>query len=1809
MLRDVFYYGNKPNVHPREKFATSIEDARQQCTTEHFWIINEFCEYRNFEWDFDFEFLPDEDVWAEEHNNVWPSQHQKDSGTWLCSAQPSEIIIYRADVDPVKRKNIKNDNWVLLDTVDETKFDFSWHPDPTSPPFIYVWGNKWNPVELQPVLEYHTPYATDRKYMNQVVELLPSDCFKEILPIDKSKFDLSWRPDPREPPFVYVWGSNWNEAAVEPAIAYYCPGATDRKYMNTPIELLPNLNNWDIPSNIDPAGFDFSWRPNPTSPPYTYQFGTQHQKTGGPSYVVEDATEVKYVDTQKVKKLPSNEHWKEILPIADFDFSWHPDDTDPPLIYTWGSQWNEAAIEPALEYHVSGATDRKYMPDKVVILPNKTNWDIPSNIDTAGFDFSWRPNPTSPPYVYEFGTQWQKTGGPRYVVEDATEVKYVDTSTAIMLSNKENWKEILPIADFDYSWHPDDTEPPFVYVWGSQWNEAAIEPALEYHVSGATERKYMPDKVVILPIKTNWDIPVDVDITNFDFSWRPNPTSPPYVYEFGTQWQKTGGPKYVVENATEIKYVDLQKVKKLPSNEHWKEFNLIKEFDYSWHPDDTDPPFIYQFGTQHQKTGGPKYTVEGATEIKYVDTSILTATRLPSMDNWKIPNNIDVGEFDFSWHPNTIEEPYIYEFGTQHQKTGGPRYVVEGAIDVKYIDTQKVKMLPNKEHWKEILPVADFDYSWHPDDTEPPFVYVWGSQWNEAAVEPAIAYYVPGATERKYMLLKVKLLPNKTNWDIPVDVDTTDFDFSWRPNPTSPPYIYQFGTQWQKTGGPKYVVENDTEIKYVDTQIVKKLPNKQNWKELLPIAEFDFSWHPDDTDPPFIYEFGTQHQKTGGPKYIVKGATEAKYVDDIKATVLAAKYLSNWIIPTNIDASNFDFSWHPDTTEEPYIYQFGTQWQKTGGPKYVVENATEIKYVDTSKAIMLPNKEHWKEILPVADFDYSWHPDATAPLYVYVWGSKWNEAAVEPVIAYYVPGATERKYMSSEIKLLPNKTNWDIPTDIDETKFDFSWRPNPTSPPYIYQFGTQHQKTGGPRYVVENATEIKYVEDLKAVRLPNTANWKISQGTDVSNFDFSWHPDDTSPPFIYRFGTLLDRDDGPRYVVPGNTGESVYMERILLPESVEIAQSYSKYIVTSTLEDLIKEHPDEIFWALNPNIDYTNFNFDWKPSIEQSQYIQVFGSSENTKTQTFLVNSVMWLRGNTELNWVEEQVKNKIDMFFVDRSNNESPARFERLKIRFPNITKTRYLNSWVDTINRCINRATSNLCWILNSELDYDDFDFNYYPNPWQMQMVHVFGTQWSHWGTTFIINRESFAQDTKYIKIIEHLSNINFVKDKKAKATNILYDVVYIDYGNKDLSEEKNKGNLIIPYEQNYLTTFKNLLTKLPNKKEHYVWLVSTICDYSNFDFTYICDPFAREQLHVFPSNKQKFGDTFLVNVNKLRELIADMTTLEDYNKINYNQRQRVNRLSAPIIITEDDSHVSSIDTEFNFPYAVFTTIDNKDINVIDTEPMSLWSEESKNIMITSTGGTRIIVPKEAKEHVKRELYDYPYITTNSKLTKSTPMDIVFFSNGEHIADKNYEHLLKLTQGLPNKVIRIDGINGRVKSQHAAANSSNTSWYFLVNAKLKVNSKFDFNWQPDRLQIPKHYIFHATNPVNGLVYGHQAIVANNKKLTLANFGSGLDFTMDSEHEVLDINSGVGVYNSSKWDTWRTAFRECIKLKASETEENIIRLNTWVTVANGDFAEYSLQGAQQAVQYYEEVAGDIIKLRLSYDWDWLKERFNNTYG
>jgi len=914
MLRDVFYYGQKPNVHPREKLAKSLSDAKRQATTEHFWIINEFCDYSNFDWDFDFEFLPNEEVWTENHINVWPSQHQKDSGTWLVNTNNlNPSIVYRRDVNPVRRKNIKHSYWKIVQPIDENKFDFSWHPDPTDPPYIYIFPTQWNSV-------------------------------------------------------------------------------------------------------------------------------------GGPEYHVLNAHEEKYINTQLG------------ITVVDFD-----------------------------------------------------KWNIPKNIDTTDFDFSWVPHPKDPPFIYQFGTQWQKTGGPSYIVEGASDIKYIELQ-----------------------------------------------------------------KVIALPTTNNWVVPNNLNITNFDFSW---------------------------------------------------------------HPDNTDMPYIYQFGTQWALSGGPKYIIEGAKEIKYMDDMI--ATVLPDKANWEIPESIDIENFDYSWHPYVEDQPYIYQFGTQHQKTGGPRYITPGALPTsptKYIDTRilKAKRLPNCKNFviRNNYKIKDFDWSWHPDDTDEPYIYVFGNNQYSAEIMPTIEYAMVGAKQIKYISSIIAVLDDdRTNWIIPENIDTTDFDFSWKPNPKDPPYIYEFGTQWQKTGGPRYVVDDATQVKYIEGSKAKSLPNKQNWilPIDIPIIDFDYSWHPDSTDSPYIYVFGTQWQSTAGPRYVVEGATEYKYIDVNFAK--AGPTNKNWSVPSNVVITDFDYSWHPHPDDPIYIYEFGTQWHDRGGPVYTATGAnkdTPIKYIDTLviKAILGPTTDNWyiPEGITIGDFDYSWVPHPNDPPYIYVWGNKYVSNIYKSTIEYRVPYATQIKYMTNDVDVLPEWDRWYIPNNIDKATFDFSWRPDPLEPDLVWQFGTQWQETGGPRYITSNATEIKYVDRniMQSFRVADKKNWEIPNNINVSNFDFSWHPDDRADPYIYQFGTLLDRNDGPRYITSGNKGEIVYLPRVEIVNNTfsEIQPTgnnivVNSYYIETTLDELVKLHVGEVFWALNRGINYDKFNFDWRPdSIKDIEYIQVFGSPDSTATHT-----------------------------------------------------------------------------------------------------------------------------------------------------------------------------------------------------------------------------------------------------------------------------------------------------------------------------------------------------------------------------------------------------------------------------------------------------------------------------------------------------------------------------------------------------------------------------------------------------------------
>jgi hypothetical protein len=308
-------------------------------------------------------------------------------------------------------------------------------------------------------------------------------------------------------------------------------------------------------------------------------------------------------------------------------------------------------------------------------------------------------------------------------------------------------------------------------------------------------------------------------------------------------------------------------------------------------------------------------------------------------------------------------------------------------------------------------------------------------------------------------------------------------------------------------------------------------------------------------------------------------------------------------------------------------------------------------------------------------------------------------------------------------------------------------------------------------------------------------------------------------------------------------------------------------------------------------------------------------------------------------------------------------------------------------------------------------------------------------------------------------------------------------------------------------------------------------------------------------------------------------------------------VPRRPLPVIHHDHDCNVEAIKTlDWSGPLAIFTT--GKTVEQVP--PVPLWREKTKTVVPLSAGASQVIVPKTAVPNIKTQVYDYAHIDrTQRHMYPDQPLDIVFIDNGEPHAEYNYLQLPHVT--VPNTIHRSSGVTGRVAAYQAAARLSTTPWFFAVFAKLQTDERFDWSWQPDRLQEPKHYIFHAMNPVNGLVYGHQAMIAYNKKLVLNNPGVGLDFTLDSAHEVVPVSSGIAYYNHSPWMAWRTAFRECIKLRHSLPDvENEYRLKRWCSDGHGVNAEWSTWGALDAVDYYDAVGGDFAELKKSYDWAWL---------
>ena len=220
----------------------------------------------------------------------------------------------------------------------------------------------------------------------------------------------------------------------------------------------------------------------------------------------------------------------------------------------------------------------------------------------------------------------------------------------------------------------------------------------------------------------------------------------------------------------------------------------------------------------------------------------------------------------------------------------------------------------------------------------------------------------------------------------------------------------------------------------------------------------------------------------------------------------------------------------------------------------------------------------------------------------------------------------------------------------------------------------------------------------------------------------------------------------------------------------------------------------------------------------------------------------------------------------------------------------------------------------------------------------------------------------------------------------------------------------------------------------------------------------------------------------------------------------------------------------------------------------------------------------------------------------------DIIFISYNEPQADENFS---RLKARFPYAQ-RVQGITGIHQAHIAAAKKAFTKMFWVVDADAQILDTFNFDHVVSEYDLENVHVWRSINPINDLEYGYGGVKLLPKSLTQNMDVSKPDMTtsISSLFKAMPEISNVTAFNVDAFNTWKSAFRECVKLASKTIDrqddaDTNYRLNVWCTRGiDRPFGRDAIEGAVQGKQYGLENKDNNEALKMINDFDWLRERF-----
>lgn len=258
---------------------------------------------------------------------------------------------------------------------------------------------------------------------------------------------------------------------------------------------------------------------------------------------------------------------------------------------------------------------------------------------------------------------------------------------------------------------------------------------------------------------------------------------------------------------------------------------------------------------------------------------------------------------------------------------------------------------------------------------------------------------------------------------------------------------------------------------------------------------------------------------------------------------------------------------------------------------------------------------------------------------------------------------------------------------------------------------------------------------------------------------------------------------------------------------------------------------------------------------------------------------------------------------------------------------------------------------------------------------------------------------------------------------------------------------------------------------------------------------------------------------------------------------------------------------------------------------------------------------VPKNKKLSKKEIDFRFPIEKKQYEIlaSKLRPYDIVFISYNEPNADENYK---KLKSRFP-RAKRIHGVKGIHNAHKAAAEIATTNMFYVVDGDAEIVEDFNFDYEVSRYERDIVFVWQSINPINDLVYGYGGVKLLPRDLVLDIDINTVDMTMSisDRFKVIETVSNKTRFDTDEFSTWKSAFRECVKLASrpvDETydEETDFRLQAWCSKGTDrQYGKFCIDGAKVGREYgYDNIGVDSELAKIN-DFEWLKNHFLKYFG